>query len=98
MAWSVLTRSVRAEEISALLKESHGLFLRLHYHAELNDRQWAIWHPIAASSSDKVRSVAVRFDDGTVDVTLNIGEEVEVAIFQDLQDVDAVDGWAYSAY
>jgi hypothetical protein len=53
-----------------------------------------IWHPVAESSSDKVRSVAVRFDDGTVDVTLNIGEEVEVAIVQDLQDGDATEGWA----
>ncbi len=87
MATSVLTRSVRAEEISALLKEeeSAGLFLRLRYEAELNGRKWAIWHPVADSSSDKKKSVAVRFSDGTVNVTLKIGEEVEVAIVQDLQ-------------
>jgi hypothetical protein len=96
VATSILTRSVRAEEIPTRLEASNALYLHLfHHEADLDGVKWTKWPPVTTAVPDVVDgrpSVIVSFGDDTADMTLNALEKVEIATVQDEGDLPG-EGW-----
>ena len=95
VATSILTRSVRAEEIPTRLEASIALYFHLpHHEADLDGIKWTKWPPVTTAVPGVVDgrpSVIVSFGDDTADRT-NAPEKVEIATVQDEGDLPG-EGW-----
>lgn len=92
MATRLLTFSVQAERLQSILEGSEALYLRLPAEAP-GPTGAKIWHRVTEAVANAVEGASVRFRDGTQDATLKPGEQVDVAVATDIDDLPG-EGWA----